>query len=122
MKNLKSTAIAKVNSRAYHKNLIRLALMFCMATMIFCNNVICAYANAENAKPTGAGGATTMSTMVNIVFWIVRVIIVAFAIPGIIKIVQGQSDENPRDRNAGIATVITCGACFAGSFAVAALI
>ena len=95
MKNLKSTAIAKVNSRAYHKNLIRLALMFCMATMIFCNNVICAYANAENAKPTGAGGATTMSTMVNIVFWIVRVIIVAFAIPGIIKIVQGQSDENP---------------------------
>ena len=44
-----------------------------------------------------------MNLLVNIIFWAVRLIIVGVGVvPALIKIVQGQSDENPRDRNAGM--------------------
>ena len=36
--------------------------------------------------------------------------------------VQGQADENPRDRNAGLAVIGIAGAAFAATFAVKALI
>jgi dipeptide/tripeptide permease len=69
-----------------------------------------------------ANGTTTMTTLVSIVFWAVRLIILAVGVvPAVIKIVQGQSDENTRDRNAGIATIIIAGICFAATFPLATL-
>ena len=38
------------------------------------------------------------------------------------KIVQGQADENARDRNAGIATLLVTAAVFASSFAIQSII
>ena len=126
MKNLQKIARRNLNSRAYYKRLTQLSLSFCIAMAVFFNSFVCAYANgrqnAENANPTGTAGNATMNTMITIVFWVVRIIIVLVAVPGIIKIVQGQADENPRDRNAGLATVGIAGAAFAGSFALRALI
>ena len=98
----------KVNGRNYRKLAVKLSLIACTIAFAMCN----AFAdNAENAKPTGAGGSSTMSNMVDIVFWVVRIIIVLVSgVPGIIKVVQGQADENPRDRNAGLAVIGIAGA------------
>ncbi|MGN0537867.1 MAG: hypothetical protein ACI4M3_07820, partial [Acutalibacteraceae bacterium] len=64
-----------------------------------------------------------MNSLMGIVWWLVRVaVLIIGGVPSIIKIVQGQSDENPRDRNAGITTLIISAACFGATFAIEALI
>ena len=79
-------------------------------------------ANTENSAPSNVS-TSTMSTMINIIMWIVRIAILAIGgIPGLIKIVQGQQEENPRDRNNGIVSVVIAGVAFAATFAIAALI
>lgn len=73
------------------------------------------------AAPAGVD-TSTMDTLVTLIFWAVRLIILAVGgIPSLVKIVQGQADKNPRDRNAGIAGVAITGIIFAGSFALATL-
>lgn len=62
---------------------------------------------------------SNMSALLSIIFWLVRIIIACIGIiPGIIKIVQGQSDENPRDRNSGIVSVVLAAAGVAATFAI----
>lgn len=111
-----------LTSAKFRLAVIRLAITACTIAMAMCNEII-TFANTENADPTGVGGSTTMKNMVSIVFWIVRILVLLIGgVPGIIKVVQGQSDENPRDRNAGLATIGITGAAFAASFAVEKLI
>ena len=73
------------------------------------------------AAPTAPSGVdtATMGTLADIVWWIVRIAILAVGgIPAIVKIVQGQADENSRDRNAGIATLLIAAAGFGATFAI----
>lgn len=100
------------------------AIACCCFAMIASNAMITAFAdNAENAKPENVGGATTMKALVTVVFWIIRVaILIIGGGPALLKIVQGQADENPRDRNAGIATAVITGAVFGASFLIEKLI
>lgn len=73
------------------------------------------------AAPAAPGGVdtATMGTLADIVWWIVRIAILAVGgIPAIVKIVQGQADENSRDRNAGIATLLIAAAGFGATFAI----
>ena len=73
---------------------------------------------AAPAAPSGVDTAT-MGTLADIVWWIVRIAILAVGgIPAIVKIVQGQADENSRDRNAGIATLLIAAAGFGATFAI----
>ena len=73
---------------------------------------------AAPAAPSGVDTAT-MGTLADIVWWIVRITILAVGgIPAIVKIVQGQADENSRDRNAGIATLLIAAAGFGATFAI----
>ena len=73
---------------------------------------------ASPAAPSGVDTAT-MGTLADIVWWIVRIAILAVGgIPAIVKIVQGQADENSRDRNAGIATLLIAAAGFGATFAI----
>ena len=46
------------------------------------------------------------------------IILAVGGIPAIVKIVQGQADENSRDRNAGIATLLIAAAGFGATFAI----
>lgn len=65
----------------------------------------------------------TMNTLTGIVFWVVRgIIVVVGGIPALIQIVKGRADEQPREMNAGITTLIITGIVFGVSFAVEALI
>ena len=123
MKNFakKNILSAQKSANRAKRNAALMSALLTIATMV-CSPIMAFADNAENAAPNGVGGTNTLNSTVNIVFWVVRVMIIAIAIPSVIKIVQGQQDENPRDRNAGIASVIVAGACFAASFAIRALI
>ena len=79
-------------------------------------------ATADNSAPANVQ-TTTMNGLSNIIWWLVRVAVMAIGgIPAVIKIVQGQSDENARDRNAGIATLVITAAVFGATFAIQSLI
>lgn len=80
------------------------------------------FATTDNTAPDNVNTAT-MGSLSTIIWWVVRVAVLAIGgIPAIIKIVQGQADENPRDRNAGIATLVITAAVFGASFAIQNLI
>lgn len=122
--NQMKNSIRKFNVRKFRLAAIKLAITACTIAMAMCSTIMMSFAaNSENSTPAGSGGTTTMNTAVDIVFWVVRIAIVLIGgVPGVIKIVQGQADENPRDRNAGLATIGITGVAFAATFMVKALI
>ena len=96
--------------------LTKLASMLCTIAMLMNGMCITAFAAEEAPADVQTG---TMSSMVDIVFWVVRIfILIAGGAPGIMKIVQGQADENPRDRNNGLVLLVITGAAFGATFAV----
>ena len=119
MKNV----IKKFDTRKFRIATTKLTIMALTLAIMCCNAMMFAFAdNAENTAPAGTK-TSTMTTLVNIVFWIIRVaILIIGGGPALIKIVQGQTDENPRDRNAGIGALVVTGAAFAATFVVASLI
>ena len=77
---------------------------------------------ATNSTPAGVD-TSTMSQFGTIIWWIVRIVILAAGgVPGMIKLVQGFSDEDNRSRNAGIITLIVTGAAFGATFALQQII
>ena len=77
---------------------------------------------ATNSTPAGVD-TSTMSQFGTIIWWIVRIVILAAGgVPGMIKLVQGFSDEDNRSRNAGIVTLIVTGAVFGATFALQQII
>lgn len=60
--------------------------------------------------------------LANILFWIARAVVVAVGGGvGIVKIVKGKSDENPRDTYDGLAILGAAGVIFAATFAIQAI-
>lgn len=77
---------------------------------------------ATNSTPAGVD-TSTMSQFGTIIWWIVRIVILAAGgVPGLLKLVQGFSDEDNRSRNAGIVTLIVTGAVFGATFALQQII
>lgn len=113
-----------LTSRKFKLAMTKLSIIICTIALAMCNSVVAFAANSENTAPEGAAsGSQTMSTLVKVVFWVVRaMILVIGGVPGIIKINQGQADENPRDRNAGIGCIVVAGLCFGATFVVEKLI
>jgi hypothetical protein len=109
--------VKKVNKT---KKILRYSASFVMAALAIIAMAIMVSADG------GIGGAApadvntdSMKKIIGIVFWGVRLLIGgAGGIPSIIKIVQGTTDENPRDRNAGITGMIATGAGIAATFAL----
>lgn len=55
-------------------------------------------------------------------FWIARAVVIAVGGDvGIVKIVKGKSDENPKDMNEGLAALGATGVIFAATFAIQAI-
>lgn len=63
------------------------------------------------AAPEGVD-TTSMNTVIDVIFWIIRVAIAicTFA-PGILHIAQGSSNQDERLRNSGITTCVIGAAC-----------
>ena len=120
MKNV----IKKFDVKKFRMAAIKMAITACTIAMAMGTTAMMAFAaNDENATPSQVTNTGTMNTIISVVFWVIRIIIlIAGGGPALIKIVQGQSDENPRDRNAGIIAAVVTGACFAASFAIEGLI
>ncbi len=60
-----------------------------------------------------------MSELINILFWIARIVILtAGSGVGLIKIVKGRADENPRDFQEGLTILVGSGAIFGATFAI----
>lgn len=114
----------RVNVKKFRSIVIRIAAMACAAAIAMCNNMVAfASVNGENGTPAGVGGGGTFGSLVDVVFWIIRILIIIIgAAPALVKIVQSQSDENPRDRNSGIAALVVSGAAFAATFLIRNLI
>lgn len=75
------------------------------------------------AAPPSGVNSTAYSALVDIVFWVAGIAVAAAGgIPSIIKIVQGQADEDPRGRNAGIAGAVITGACVGALIAIKTLL
>lgn len=113
-----------LTSAKFRLTVIKLGVLACTVAMAMCNSMLAFADNSENVAPDNAsGGSKTMSAMTTVVFWVVRaLILVSGGVPGLIKINQGQTDENPRDRNAGIACCVVAGFCFAATFVIEKLI
>lgn len=78
--------------------------------------------NTFAAAPTGVDTGS-YSSLVDIVFWVATIAIAAGGgIPSLIKLVQGQADEDPRGRNAGIAGLVITGAVVGAAAAVKTLL
>lgn len=91
------------------------------AVTVFAENAAQATA-ASNTTPPGVD-TTAMSSFGSIIWWLVRIVILAVGgVPGLIKVVQGISDEDNRGRNAGIVTLIATGAGFGATFALQQII
>ena len=64
-----------------------------------------------------------MSTLIAIVWWIVRLIVFfSGCIPAFVKIVQGRADEDKREFNAGIVNLAISGAILGATFAIEPLL
>ncbi len=116
-----SRQIKRESKSKLHKFQKAIGVTAVTAAMIAMSSIT-AFAAGGNDAPANVNTAT-MGTLVDIVMWIVRIAILAIGgIPGLVKIVQGQQEENPRDRNNGIVSVVIAGVTFAATFAIAALI
>ncbi len=74
------------------------------------------------AAPAGVD-TSKVDVLTDIVLWIARIAIAAAGgIPACQKIVQGKADENPKEMNAGISTLIVTGAVFGATFALKAVL
>ena len=101
---------------------VALTVMMVLAMSSVIVFATCGGTTGDNSAPTGVS-TTTMNGLSDIIWWLVRVAVLAIGgIPAVIKIVQGQADENPRDRNAGIATLVITAAVFGATFAIQNLI
>lgn len=108
------------------KNKLALSAMSAACSaMLIANAAITAHAEegaGGDALPAGVQTAK-MSSLLDIVFWVIRIIVlIVGGVSGIPKIVQGQADENPRDRNNGLAVIAIAGAAFGATFAIRNLI
>ncbi len=80
--------------------------------MMFTLSAISVFAADENPTPDGVK-TDTMDGLVSLVFWIVRgIILVVAVVPSLIKAAQGKAEENPRDMQSGISSVIIVGIIF----------
>ena len=111
--------VTKSSSQVRKEKLIAKAKKYIFVSLAVTMLMSCSLvAFAAPAAPSGVDTAT-MGTLADIVWWIVRIAILAVGgIPAIVKIVQGQADENSRDRNAGIATLLIAAAGFGATFAI----
>lgn len=84
--------------------------------------ICCTSFGSVGAAPAGVD-LSTFNTLLDIILWIARIAIIGYVIPaGLVKIVDGRSQERPSEMNAGIVTTIICGAVFAATFIIPSLL
>lgn len=100
---------------------ISVAAVVMMVLMMSAVSVFAAGA-ATNGQPSNVD-TSTMNEFGGIVWWLVRIVVLAIGgIPGVINLVKGLSDQDDRQRNIGLITLVVTGAAFAATFALSNII
>lgn len=100
--NLKTIKSRKLST--YRKTAITLSLV---ATMVAISTI------SALAAPAGVD-TSSMDTVIEVIFWIVRVAIGACTlVPGVLHIAQGASNQDDRLKNSGIMSCVVGVACIA---------
>lgn len=102
--NVKTSKTSKTSKLAtYRKAVITSSLV---AILIASSSI-----SALAAPPTGVD-VSSMNTVVDVIFWIVRVAIGACTlVPGVLHIAQGASNQDDRLKNSGIMSCVVGVAC-----------
>lgn len=117
-----NTAVETANKKASanKKSLPEKLSKTAVRVSVILNTIAISVISASADAPEGVN-TTEYSKLVDIVFWIATIAIAAAGgIPSLIKIVQGQADEDPRGRNAGIAGLVITGALIGAAAAIKA--
>lgn len=117
-----NTAVGTANKKASanKKSLTEKLSKTAVRVSVILNTIAISVISASAAAPKGVD-TTEYSKLVDIVFWVATIAIAAAGgIPSLIKIVQGQADEDPRGRNAGIAGLVITGALIGAAAAIKA--
>lgn len=110
----------KKETKTIKKRTHKKASIISTASAILC---LAAMSMTTSAAVPNGVDTTSYSGLVDIVFWVATIAIAAAGgIPSLIKLVQGQADEDPRGRNAGIAGLVITGAVIGAAAAVKALL
>lgn len=115
-----NTAVETANNKAgaNKKSLPEKLSKTAVRISVIMNTIALSVISASAEAPEGVD-TTEYSMLVDIVFWVATVAIAAAGgIPSLIKIVQGQADEDPRGRNAGIAGLVITGALIGAAAAI----
>lgn len=104
------------------KKLQKAAAVSCTtATLMLSSTLTTFAANVENSAPAGVQ-TSTMNSLIGILMWAVRIILIFFGVVGgLLKIGHGAQAEDNRERNTGFITLGIIAVCFAGTFALEAL-
>ena len=91
MKKYASSIESALRAKRRMKTRAAVLTTIMMIAAMLCNSIVAfaeGEAGGENAAPAGVGGTGTKSTMVGIIFWIVRGIIAVIGVSGLLKAVQ----------------------------------
>ncbi len=92
------------------------------AVTVFATGTTGATGAAASGQPANVD-TSTMNEFGGIVWWLVRIVVLAIGgVPGVINLVKGLSDQDDRQRNIGLITLVVTGAAVAATFALSAVI
>lgn len=117
-KSLKNKKIVKGINKAQ-----KAVAVSCTAITFMLSSALTTFAaNTENSAPAGIK-TNTMNNMVGLLMWVVRGILIFFAVVGgLVKAAHGAQAEDNRERNSGFITLGIIAICFAGTFALEQLL
>ncbi|WP_443724456.1 hypothetical protein [Pseudoruminococcus massiliensis] len=119
MSNIKIKKVTKKNKsiKSAVKKMQKITFVASIIATIMVMSTMTAF-----ATPSGAN-TTTMNSLIGIVMWVVRgAILFIGAIPALIKVVQGQQNEDARERNGGLVGIAIAGVAIGATFAVEPLL
>ena len=123
MKHIKTEKIVR-KAQKYISVMAAVMLMLMMsAVTVFATDGTGTTGNAAASGLPSGVDTTTMTQFGGIVWWLVRIVVLAIGgIPGVINLVKGLSDQDDRQRNIGLITLVVTGAAFGATFALQSFI
>lgn len=97
--------------------------VFAVVMMLMVMSAVTVFATSgggavTSGQPSGVD-TSTMTGFGSIVWWLVRIVILAIGgIPGVINLVKGLSDQDDRQRNIGLVTLVVTGGAVVATFAL----
>ena len=121
-KRIKSIKIVRKVQKYISMAAVVMMVLMMSSVTVFASSSTGTTSQATVSAPAGVD-TTTMSQFGGIIWWVVRIVILAIgAVPAMINLVKGFADEDNRQRNQGLITLIVTAAIFAITFPIQGII